>query len=118
MQAVDQIAMALAQLRRLHTIDLDPVARRFEHQAALLHGDFVPLLIEAGQLFEQVLAAAQADIAGQVGADRVLHLVEYVQQGQRRGQALAGPGGVIADRGGGLRAIDSSHYVGHRVPLG
>ncbi len=110
--------MALAQLRRVHAIDLDPLARRFEHQAALLQGDPMALLIETGQLFEQMLAAAQADIAGQVGADRVLHVIEYVQQGQRRGQALAGPGRVIADCSGGLRTIDTSHYVGHHLPLG
>ena len=66
------------------------------------------------KLIEQMLAAAKADIATQVGRNWVLALIQHMQEGQRGFQAQTGPGCVVAhswSRGG---TVDTGNYLGHR----
>jgi len=105
--------MSLLGLRCAHTIIHGPFFRGCKHDSPLFKGQLAALFIQGSKLIKQVLAAAKADIATQVGRNWVLALIQHMQEGQRGFQAQTGPGRVVANswsRGG---TVDTGNYVGH-----
>ncbi len=80
--------MTLALLRLADAVRNSPLAGGFEHHFTLLQRQAISLGIQIRQLFHQMLATTQCQIATEIGTDRVARMVQHVQQRQRRAQAL------------------------------
>jgi len=99
-QGLDQITVALPALGLGDTGGDRSLACRIEHHPALFQRQLGALFVQCGQFLQEELTAAQADDAAQIARHRILLAVEHVQQRQRRIQALAGPGRIVANRRG------------------
>src|SRR5690606_19143635 len=113
-QAFQKIAMALPGFWRTHAVGDGPLLRGSEHDEALFQSQLVALLVQRGEFIQQMLSTAQTDVAAQIGGHRILALIQYVQEGERGIQALAGPGRIVANSRGAGGAVNASGNVGHR----
>ncbi|MCY1358663.1 hypothetical protein D9M69_452050 [compost metagenome] len=96
-QAFQQVAVALHGIRRTHAVSDGPLLGGGEHDAPLLQGQLASFFVKRSELIEQMLAAAQTNVAAQIGRGRILALIQHMQKGQRGVEALAGPGCVITN---------------------
>ena len=80
-----------------------------QHVVAVLQGQFGAFAVQFCQLVQQLLAAAQANVAGQVRFGRITLFVQNVQQHQGCIHMPAGPRGIITHRRGCPGTVDTGH---------
>ena len=85
---IHQITVTLTLLRVANASFAGALTCRFQHHLALFQCQAVTLGIQICQLFHQVLATTQRQITTEIGTDRVARMIQHMQQGQRRAQAL------------------------------
>ncbi|MGL6288327.1 hypothetical protein [Aeromonas hydrophila] len=79
MDCLYQLAVVLQGLAPRHTQASKIFLAAVQQDAPLLMGETAALVIQLGELLEQMLAAAQADIAGEIGLSFKLIFFQYVQ---------------------------------------
>lgn len=108
-QRLDQVPMPLAADRFGNAIGAGTFKRRVEHQPTLFTHQLGALFIELGELLQQILAAAETDVAGKISAARIMRQFEHVQQHKWRAEGFRGPGSVVAHRRSGPGPIDAGY---------
>lgn len=114
-KGVDQVAMPQAACRRRQTGVKRTLPGSFQQQAATLERDGGALLINRGQVVEQMFVRTKADVAPQVNLLRSLRVViEHIDEFESGAEAGCGPGRVIA-HGAGVSRVSQAreNFVVH-----
>jgi hypothetical protein len=107
-QVFAQVAVSLALRERGDARALQPRMQLRQQQPAVFLCELAALLVDAGQVVQQVFAHIHAQRAAEIGQWREFRVAfQHVQQLQRAAHSVGRPGGPVAHIGGGAAGIDA-----------